>query len=205
MKLNNTLVFTLPIDGENLTPKNFPMERLAEYMALLAKLVGADNQPVFKQVSEGSACLESAVHSSRESHTEQNLKRAANDPSYKNHKYIGHIEEALSKHGYKSAELFNARKELIFLVTPQEAKITHSVNHTAKLEGEIIGVVGRDAKIHITVRDYSGRIFKLSADVPTGRELARYLRGGFLRIQTSGIWHRSDKGWSTDPNKCLVI
>jgi hypothetical protein len=106
MKLNNTSVFTLRIDGENLTSKNFPMERLAEYMALLAKLVG---------------------------------------------------------------------------------------------------VVGRDAKMHITVRDYSGRIFKLSADVPTGRELARHLRGGFLRLQTRGIWHRSDKGWSTDPNKCLVI
>jgi hypothetical protein len=33
MKLNNTSVFTLRIDGENLTSKNFPMERLAEYMA----------------------------------------------------------------------------------------------------------------------------------------------------------------------------
>jgi hypothetical protein len=203
MEQQDTSVFTLRIDGE--LPLTFPMERLAEYMALFAKLIGTDNQPVFKGVTEGSACLESAVPAARETYTEHQLRRAANDSSYKNHKYIGYIEEALSKHGYKSAELLDPNKNVIFLVKPQDVKITHSVNHTAKLEGEIVGVVGRDETMHITVRDYSGRIFKLLADVPTGRELARHLRGGFLRLQTRGVWHRSDKGWTTDSNKCSVI
>ncbi|MEY3995978.1 MAG: hypothetical protein RL344_321 [Pseudomonadota bacterium] len=205
MKLNNTSVFTLRIDGENLSPTTFPMERLAEYMAIFAKLIGADNQPVFKEVSKGSTCLDITVPALWETRTEQSLLRAANDPSYKNHKYINQLEEDLLKDGYKSAELLNARKQLIFLVTPQAAKITHSVNHAAKLEGEIVGVFGRNDKMHITVRDYGGRIFKLLADVPTGQKLARHLRGGFLRLQTKGVWNRTNNGWVTDPNKCHVI
>jgi hypothetical protein len=85
------------------------------------------------------------------------------------------------------------------------AKITHSVWQEGKVEGEIIGVFGRNDKMHITVRDYGGRIFKLLADVPTGQKLARHLRGGFLRLQTKGFWNRTIKGWTTDPNKCQVI
>ncbi len=83
--------------------------------------------------------------------------------------------------------------------------IKTSANHTAKLEGKIVGVFGRNEEMHITVRDYSGRIFKLLADVPTGCELARHLRGGFLRLQTKGVWHRTNNGWTIDPNKCHVI
>ena len=85
------------------------------------------------------------------------------------------------------------------------AKITHSVWQEGKIECEIIGVFGRNDKMHITVRDYGGRIFKLLADVPTGQKLARHLRNGYLRLQTQGVWHRTIKGWTTDPNKCQVI
>jgi hypothetical protein len=206
METQDTSVFTLRIDGENLSPKTFPMERLAEYMTLVAKLVGIDNQPIFKEVSEGSACLEVAVPSSRETHTEQSLKRAANDPSYKNHKYIGHIEESLSKHGYKSAELFNARKELIFLVTPQDAKITHSVWQEGEIDGEITGVRGADDTMHIEIRDNTGLISNLVCkDLSLALDIAqKHLRRGTVRLLVEGKWNRTAKGWKADAKQCEV-
>ena len=206
METQNTAVFTLRIDGDNLTPVTFPMERLAEYMVLFAKLVGVDNQPVFKKVSEGSACLETTVPISRETHTEQNLRRAANDPSYKPHKYIGQIEVLLSEHAYKSAELLNSRKELIFLVTPQEAKITHSVWQEGEIDGEVTGVRGADDTMHIEIRDNAGLTSNLICkDLALALEIAqKHLRRGTVRLLVDGKWNRTAKGWKADAKQCVV-
>lgn len=206
MKLNNTSVFTLRIDGENLSPTTFPMERLAEYMAIFAKLIGADNQPVFKEVSKGSACLDITVPALWETRTEQSLLRAANDPSYKNHKYINQLEGHLLKDGYKSAELLNARKQLICVVKPQDVKITHSVWQEDEIDGEITGVRGIDDTMHIEIRDGTGLVSNLVCkDLDLALKIAQqHLRRGTVRLFVDGKWNRTAKGWKADAKQCEV-
>ncbi len=207
MNLNSTSVFALRIDGDNLSPATFPMERLTEYMAIFAKLIGADNQPVFKEVSKGSACVDITVPALWETRTEQSLLRAANDPSYRNHKYINQLEEHLLKDGYKSAELLNARKQLIFLVTPQAAKITHSVWQEGEIDGEIIGIQrGIDDTMHIKIRDGTGLVSNVVCkDLALALEIAQqHLCRGTVRLLVDGKWNRTTKGWKADTKQCEV-
>lgn len=203
MEKNDTAVFTLRLLGT--TPETLPMDRFAEYVRVFSKLIGSENKPIFCDLIQGSAALSATLDVARYTHAVDRIRQASWDSSFSAHKHIIALETALTSDGFAGAEILDNHNELLHVVEPTEAKITHRVVQKAKIDGEILGVVGKDETLHVTVREYSGRIIKLLADVTTGRELARHLRGAPLRLQTHGSWARhAERGWIPDAKKCKI-
>lgn len=202
MQNEDTSVFTLRLLGKS--PAEFPMERLAEYMRLYAKLLGGENHPVFSHLEDKSTALVADTPASRATQTDQRLRQATNDPKFEAYKYIKFIETEMSKDDIPSAELKDSKNNVIYLFKPAEVSITHTVIQSARIDGEIVGVVGADDTMHVSVREYNGRVIKLLADIATGRELAIHLRIGTVRLQTFGTWNRTEHGWVPDSKKCKI-
>jgi hypothetical protein len=189
----------------DIQPNDFPMEQLGEFVRLFAELIGTENKPRFKTVLSQSTAAVATTASEYGESTRTRLY-AANDPSHKAYKIFCKIESKMLEFGLRTAELRDiTHNQLIHRIQPANDEIFYRVVQNAKVDGEIVGIVGRDDTMHVTVREYSGRILKLIANLAIGRELGKHLRGGYLRLQTHGTWNRTASGWVTDKDKCKIL
>lgn len=186
-------------------PDDIPLDRLAEYLREFALILGKDNQPVFSSVSEGSVLLCAKIPGNKQSHVEQRLLDAQRGDTQSGvSKHLFHLEAMMLNDGISKAEFLNPRQQVLVSLHAANEPVYHSVSQTGEVDGEITGVMGADDTMHITLKEWGGRIVKLVADVRTGRELGHHLRTGSVRLYAHGQWNRTDAGWKPDPKKCFV-
>lgn len=186
-------------------PDDLPLDRLAEYLKEFALILGKDNQPVLSSVDEGSILLRAKIPQCKQGQVEQRLLEAQRGDTYSGvGKHLIRLETMMLGDGIPKAEFLNPQQRVLVTIDAANEPVLYSVSQSGEVDGEITGVMGADDTMHITLKEWGGRIVKLVADVQIGRELGHHLRTGVMRLYAHGQWNRTDAGWKPDPKKCFV-
>lgn len=183
--------------AESYTPATLPMERLAEYMAVFARLLGEPTGVHFESVETGSAVLVAnidlqarpkiveRVHAVREGRAPKEAQKAYCD-----------LDDMLRKDNAKGE--LSGDKGAVVLVFPgkdrPEPMVFGPFRQEGSLEGQVIRVGGRDETIPVHLRDGAIVHSGLNATPEIARRIAQYYLGPVLRVHGTGTWFREGDG-----------
>ena len=199
-----TAAFTLKLHGGELS--ELPLDRLAAYLKEFALTLGKENRPVFSSIEPGSVVLRAQIPDAYVGNVEQRLHDAQSGNTQSGaSKHLLNIEELMLQDGITRADLLGAKNQILASLTAANEPILYSVTQDGEVEGEITGVVGADDTLHISVREWSGRIVKVSCkDIGMALDIAQHLRRGVLRLAVEGKWVRTEETWKPDAKLCYV-
>lgn len=182
------------------------LDRLAEYLKDFAHVLGKDNHPIFSSIDEGSILLRAKVPSSKVSTIDKRLLDAqSGDTQSGLSKVLIKMENMMSEDGISKAEFINHDQHVVVaLLAANDEATAHWVTQVGEVDGEIVGVIGADDTMHVTVKEWGGRIVRLVAQVELGRDLGHHLRMGTVRLHVHGRWNRTENGWKPDPKRCFI-
>jgi len=182
------------------TPQTLPMKRLNEYIGDLVNLFANEDSVHFLRVEEGSASPTMFVENAAVVRVERRLLAVrTGSGSVRAMKAYRELNNKLGEDN-AVATLFSKQGELLhfpgreLVVSPEVGPI----KETGSLEGEVIGVAGRDETIQIYLRE-GEKIHTCTSSKDKARELARHLFEGKVRVYGEGKWKRTKTGeWELD-------
>lgn len=178
------------------TPETLPMERLAEYMARFALLLGEEEKVHFVKVEQGSAVLVARAEPQVEPEIERRLleaKQGIGDPAAL--RAIQDLDDMLANDNAVGQLLDGSGTEVINFPGRMRPKPLEfgPFREDGVLEGVVIRVGGKDESIPVWLMD-GDDIHKCTASVAMSKELSGYYRGPLLRVHGSGRWMREANG-----------
>lgn len=202
--MDDTYQFT--IDGAY-SPATLPMERLAEYMAALAKLLGQSSEVHFQKVEPGSAVLVAAVDEPARPKVRDRTEKVRDGVAPQDAvKAYGELDNLLRKDNAKG-RLVGAAGAVI-IPFPGRDRVEQvsfgAVRQAGTIDGQLIRVGGTGDTIPVHLRDGDVVYTGLYTDVATSQRLADHYMKGPLRLSGTGVWMRSDEGnWTLDSFKVV--
>ncbi len=190
------------------TPKTIPVERLAVYLSLLAKLLGFPEHVHFDRIRAGSTRPVVSIEQGYRRQVQQRLEligapeapadllRARNE--------IDAELRADDTHGKLMAQIAERRSaEVIdFPGIKHIALKERAVHEHTELDGQIVGVVGKDATISIKLLAIDGSVLSCETrNKDLARSLAALLWEGRVRLSGQGKWVRRDAQWKLEELK----
>lgn len=179
------------------TPQTLPMERLAEYMAAFAKLLGESENVHFQSVEPGSAVLVAAIDKPARPKVRDRLAalrdgRGAGDAQ----KAFAELDEMLRKDNATGTVSDEAGDLLIPFPgrNRPEPLVYGPFRQDGKIDGQLIRVGGKDETVPVHLRD--GEIIHtgLICTPEIARRIAPHLFGPVLRAHGTGTWFRTGTG-----------
>lgn len=188
-------------------PERIRMDRLAEYIALFAELLGLDNEPVFKGIKRASTGLKAAVPEERRPRAYLRLVQSSKEPESKPARVVRELEHMLGVDGIPEAQLLDADSNIIRVlvgVEPANEKLDRLFQE-GTVDGTVTGLVGADDTMHLHLRDQRGIDFRLVIrDEELARDILRNFRQGTIRATIEGHWLKAEHGWHPEANRCTV-
>lgn len=183
--------------ADSYTPASLPMERLAEYMAALARLLGEPDHVHFDGVRAGSAVLAMSVDEPAQPMVRERIQRVqAGDGPQDALKAFGDLDELLRKDD-ATGELTDADNVIVlpFPGRNRPAPLTYGpFRQEGSLEGQLIRVGGKDETVPINLLDGDIVHTGLYASRALSLELSRYYLGPVIRVHGTGTWFREATG-----------
>ncbi|QBY56449.1 hypothetical protein [Cupriavidus oxalaticus] len=185
------------------TPATIPMERLAKYIASLAKLFGNDASVHLDHIEEGSTIpvLKVDVEAvSRVSARIVGLSRgeAANDAvaGYDELNTLLRDDNATGELRQRQRGAHVSALVLRFPGRDLPRPLTFGpFTESATFDGELVRVGGRDKSAHATIVDPEGRSWHGEISRQLAQDLAPYLyKGPVLRLNGDARWERREDG-----------
>jgi hypothetical protein len=183
------------------SPETIPMARLAEYLADLAALFGAQHRVFFEGLERGSLGIVSRVAREdapkvaarlrdigRGNHDSETAKLFARiDDRLACDNAVGSIVE-LDEHGNATAQI------LTFRGRSRPNRPSHGpFTQNGHLDGVLIAVGGRDETVHLRLQSGDTVYSNLDTTRMMARELGRHLFEP-VRVQGAGRWLRNADG-----------
>lgn len=193
------------------TPATIPMERLAEYLTALAKMLGHSGSVHFNRLEKGST--KSVMHVQREDAPKvyervENLARgqAANDAkvAYDQLNNLLYDDGAIGRLSRKLPDVESSVIVLNFLGRELLKPPTFGPFYEeATIEGELVRIGGKDKSAHAQIVDPEGNSWSGEMDRDMASEMAQYLyKGTVLRVTGDARWERlEDASWRLDKFK----
>jgi hypothetical protein len=183
--------------SDSYTPATIPMERLAEYMAALARLLGEGTNVHFGGVFEGSVAVRagvdeparpkvrSRVHALRAGTAPQDARRAFDD-----------LDEMLRNDNAYGSLVGDVEGVVIPFPGKRrpEPVVFGPFRQDGTLEGQVYRIGGKDESKHVHVRTAKEDLSVLTATEEVALRLRHHLFGGTLRFHGSGTWYRHGDG-----------
>jgi hypothetical protein len=187
------------VDG--LTPETLPMERLAEYLSDLAKLVGCREAVHFRAIEAGSAVLVWQVDESAVAAITARLAAvgagAAPDEAMRAYRMLNRKLAAdkatarLDQDGATVIRFPGSTVEVVGTFGPFAQR--------GSLEGMVVRIGGLDETAHVTLEDGATVWARCETNRELASDLARFLYQGRVRVHGVGRWHRDEQGaWHLD-------
>lgn len=181
------------------TPETIPMERLAKYLTLLAKMLGHESSVHFDRLEMGST--KSLVRVQREDapkvfdRVEHIAKRqAANDAiaAFDELNFLLRDDNAVGKLSRKTPEAQSSALVLTFAGRDIPKPPTYGPFYEeAIVEGELVRIGGKDKSAHAQIVDPEGKTWSGEMDRDLARDIAQYLyKGTVLRVTGDARWER---------------
>jgi hypothetical protein len=184
------------------TPATIPMERLAKYLAVLAKLLGSESSVHFSGLEEGSTCAlqkidYEAVPKVMARLDTLNGTEAANDA-----KAAFDDLNKLCISDNATASIFKRKdgKRVGDACVVFEGKNLPKpmrfgpFTDTVVFDGELIRIGGKDKTAHAQLVDAEGVVWGGEMTKSLAAQIAQYLYSGTLRIHGNARWLREEDG-----------
>ncbi|MGC0956938.1 hypothetical protein WKH22_03505 [Pantoea agglomerans] len=186
---------TLKLDGTS--PDELSMHRLGKYLSALSGLYGSEDAVHFKDVSEGSACLNTWVDSQAAYNAviERSISQAASSGT----SYMK-LVTLLAQDGFE-AKIINHNKVTILefpsLVEPPPLVIRKK----GKVQGKLYNVGGKDESAPVKLEGANGETYHCEATPELAAKLGALLFR-YIRVSGDSEWIKKDEKWKL---KKLVI
>jgi hypothetical protein len=190
--------YTFKIDV--FTPLTLPMKRLHEYIGDLINLFGNEDQVHFLRVEEGSASPVVYVDPPAVVRVERRLLavKTGNASHRAMRGYVGLNDKLVEDNGV--ANLHSQQGKILHFPGRERGAFPEigPIREPGTLEGEVIGVAGRDETIQIYLRE-GERFHTCTVSKEKARALAQHLFEGKVRVSGEGKWKRTKSGeWEVD-------
>ncbi|CAI8802805.1 Phage portal protein [Pseudomonas sp. IT-P74] len=191
-------VYTLRIVGSH--PSKLTLERMATYLAELAKLMGEKEKVHFDKLSTGSAALRAWAEQDVADSVSKRLSLATNrsDKAAKEAvSALDRINELLAQDGTRG-ELKNPSGAVIYPF-PGGKKTALAkellVDQDSTITGQVIKIGGRDDTIPVLVKDADGREYNCTiVGAHLAKEISAYYLGDPIELNGKGKWKRTVAG-----------
>lgn len=186
---------TLKLDGTS--PSELSMARLGKYLSALSDLYGSVDAVHFKDVSEGSACLNTWVdnQNSYNAVIQRSISQAATSGS----SYLK-LVSLLAQDGFE-AKIINQDKVTIleFPSVTEEAPLV--IRKKGRVQGKLYNVGGKDDSAPVKLEGANGETYHCEATPALAAKLGALL---FKQLRVSGDseWIKKDGKWKL---KKLII
>jgi hypothetical protein len=183
--------------ADSYVPATLPMERLAAYLAALARLLGEEANVHFSEIAAGSVLLKAVVDSQAQPKVSERVRAVRNGDGPKEARNaFDQIDEMLRQDNATGALSGDAGGVIIPFPgrTRPPATIFGPVRQYGTLDGQIYRLGGRDATIHVHIRDAGVEFTALETDELIAHQLGRYFLGPTLRFHGEGSWLRHGDG-----------
>lgn len=185
------------------TPATIPMERLAKYLAALAKLMGNSSSVHFTRVESGSTRPMMMVEKEAAPKVASRLAELASSQASNDAK-VGFDElnellrddNAVGKLHRKAAGASESALILRFAgkEIPRPSKYGPFIE-PASVDGELVRIGGKDKTAHATIMDVEGRTWSVETDRELAKKMAPFLfLGPVLRVKGDARWSRAEDG-----------
>lgn len=184
--------------SDSYTPSTIPMERLAEYMAALAKLLGETASVHFSEVFDASTALRAAVDSPAQPKVRERISGLrSGEPAPDVAKAYHTLDEMLRKDNAFGSLTEGDRPGAMIIAFPGKKKAQPApigpFRQEGSLDGRVYRIGGKDATKHVAIGD-GKREFNLTTDEALALDLRHHLFGETLRFYGSGAWYRHSSG-----------
>jgi hypothetical protein len=183
--------------ADGFTPETFPMERLGEYIAVLAKLLGEQENVHFRGVEAGSAVLVAKIDPSAQPKVRERVLavRDGIGPSDAR-KAFGDLDEMLRKDN--ATGTLNDGAGNVIIPFPgrnrPEPLVFGPFRQDGTIDGQLIRVGGKDETVPVHLRDGAIIHTGLVCTPEIARRIAPHLYGATLRVHGAGTWVRIGAG-----------
>ncbi len=184
------------------TPETIPMNRLAEYLAALARLLGHQSNVHFSAVAPGSTRAIAVVEreaapkvAGRVAHI--GTGAAANDAiaAFNEINKLLRLDNAVGQlrhrphHGAEAVVIQFPGRD-----SPAPEKFG-PFKEAAEVDGELVRIGGRDTSAHATIVDADGTSWSAELPRELAQRIAPYLyKGPVLRVVGEARWEREESG-----------
>lgn len=183
------------------TPATMPMLRLAEYMQVLAQLLGETAHVHFRRVAPGSTVLVHAIEREAAPKVRERITRVRRGDAAPDALRAYQTTNRLLREDDAVGALKNGATILAFPGRDEPREEFTSVKQQGFIDGVVTGVRGRDESIHITLQVEDKQV----SGCYTNRAVAKRLAAKFLepvRLFGKGKWRRdSDGNWTLEDFK----
>src|SRR5690348_10913669 len=166
-------------------PETIPMSRLAEYMADLAKLLGAEHAVHFVRVKKGSTTIVHRVEA-EEFPTVRDRTYLAPQPDAPEEikQPYERIERRLRQDNARGAKLRSGETRLLEIkVAPSSIAATYpTVGRYGALQGVVTRIGGKGEWVPVHLEDVNGAVYMCEAKKDKTKELAAYYLGQPIRV-----------------------
>ncbi|UYA62434.1 hypothetical protein NAL19_4424 [Pectobacterium sp. F1-1] len=179
---------TLKLDGTS--PDKLPMARLGKYLSALSELYGSTDAVHFKDVSEGSACLNSWVDN--DSAYNDVLQRSISQASNSGSSYLKLV--TLLEQDKLEGRIINDDDVTIVDFPRIKQDSPFLVRKKAKIQGRLYNVGGKDESVPVKLEGANGETFNCEASPSMAVKLGTLLFQQ-IRVEGDGEWEKKDGIW----------
>jgi hypothetical protein len=183
--------------ADSFTPETLPMERLADYVAALAKLLGKQASVHFRSIEPGSAVLVASIEPPAQPKVRERVAavRDGYGPTDAR-KAFTDLDEMLRKDNATGVLSDGAGG----IVVPfpgrdrPEPLVYGPFREDGTIDGQLIRVGGKDETVPVHLRDGAIIHTGLVCTPEIARRIAPHLYGPPLRVRGTGTWVRTGAG-----------
>ncbi|EGT4310364.1 hypothetical protein G9X52_10975 [Cronobacter sakazakii] len=186
---------TLKLDGTS--PSELSMARLGKYLSALSDLYGSVDAVHFKDVSEGSACLNTWVDN--ENSYNAVIQRSISQAATSGSSYLK-LVSLLAQDGFE-AKIINHDKVTILEFPSASEQAPLVIRKKGRVQGKLYNVGGKDESAPVKLEGANGETYHCEATPALAAKLGALL---FKQLRVSGDseWIKKDDKWKL---KKLII
>jgi hypothetical protein len=183
--------------ADSFTPETLPMERLAEYVAAFAKLLGEKENVHFRSIERGSAVLLARIDVPAQPKVRDRLEavRDGRGPSDARGAFDA-LDEMLRKDN-ATGTVSSDTGDVVILFPGRnrpEPLVYGPFRQDGTIDGQLIRVGGKDQTVPVHLRDGAIIHTGLICTPEIARRIAPHLYGPVLRVHGAGTWYRTGAG-----------
>ena len=183
------------IDGPY-KPSTIPMNRLAEYMAALADLLGEPAAVHLEALREGSAVLVATIDPPAAPKVQGRIRDVGRgDGPQDARRAFRQLDDLLARDNATGQLTGDANNVIEFpgVTRPQPVRFG-PFKQEGTVEGRIVRIGGTDDSIHVHLRDGAVTLSAIETNPTLAKELGRYLFDSVVRLYGTGTWLRNEAG-----------
>lgn len=184
--------------SDSYTPTTIPMERLAEYIGALAKLLGETANVHFSEVFNASTAVRAQVDGPAQPKVRDRVRgvRVGDAPADAMRAFHT-LDDMLRRDNAYGSLTEGDDEQGIVIAFPGKKKPLPAAfgpfRQEGTLDGQVFRIGGKDETKHVNIRD-GKREFNLTTNEALALELRHHLFGETLRFQGAGTWYRHSNG-----------